>query len=117
MAGRTRSLWGLGLGLLLGACAGIGGGDPELYTRLSDGDVALAAQTLQDTLERAPDGASRQWRNADTGHAGTITPTRTWLSETGDYCRDYREELIVGADSGRFLHVACRDDGAHWVWL
>jgi len=108
----------LGTALLLAACAGLSGGDPDLYQRLTARDVALAAGLLQTTLERAPDGATRSWNNDDSGHRGSITPTRTYLSAAGHFCRDYREELSVGGQSGRFDHVACRDDdAASWTWL
>lgn len=108
----------LGVLLLVAACAGLTGGDPDLYQSLTDRDVALAAGALQTTLESAPDGATRSWRNDDTGHRGSITPTRTYLSAAGHFCRDYREEVILAEQSGRFYHAACRDDDtATWVWL
>jgi surface antigen len=107
----------LGVILLLAACAGLTRGDPELYGSLTDRDVALAAGLLQDTLEGAPDGAARSWANPESGHRGTITPTRTYLSAAGSFCRDYREELTLGSQSGRFYHSACRDDAAGWRWL
>ena len=104
--------------LLLAACAGLAGGDPDLYGSLTDRDIALAAGLLQTTLESVPDGATRSWRNVDSGHRGSITPTRTYLSAAGHFCRDYREELSLGEQSGRFYHVACRDDdSAKWAWL
>ena len=113
----ARSLACVGLMVALASCAGLGGGDPGLYERLGDRDVALAAERLQSTLEGAPDGATRSWRNDQSGNGGVITPTRTYLSEAGRHCREYREELIVGAQRGRFLHVACRGDDARWTWL
>lgn len=112
-----RMLPPVGLAVLLGACAGLTSGDPELYQSLSDRDVALAAGLLQETLERAPDGATRSWFNEDTGHRGAIMPTRTYLSAAGFFCRDYREELAIGEQHGRFYHSACRDDAAQWRWL
>ena len=105
------------LALLLGACAGLTRGDPELYRSLTERDVALAAGLLQETLEQAPDGATRSWLNPESGHRGTITPTRTYLSAAGSFCRDYREELTLADRSGRFHHVACRDANAGWTWL
>ncbi len=108
----------LGIALLLAACAGLTSGDPDLYQGLTDRDVALAAGLLQKTLESAPDGATRSWHDEASGHRGSITPTRTYLSAAGRFCRDYREELSVGEQSGRFYHVACRDaDTASWAWL
>ncbi len=113
-----RLLSPLGVALLLAACAGLTGGDPDLYQRLTDQAVAFAAGLLQATLEIAPDGATRSWRNHATGHRGSITPTRTYLSAAGHFCRDYREEVILAEQSGRFYHAACRDDDtAAWIWL
>jgi surface antigen len=113
----AKPLTGIGLMVALASCAGLGGGDPDLYERLGDRDVALAAEQLQNTLERSPDGATRGWRNDQTGNGGSITPTRTYLSEAGRHCREYREELIVGDQRGRFFHVACRGDDAQWTWI
>jgi surface antigen len=113
-----RILPPLGWTLLLAACAGVSGNDPDLYQRLSDRDVVLAAGQLQRTLESAPDGATRSWHNASSGDRGSITPTRTYLSAAGRFCREYREELSLGDQSGRFYHVACRDDRTgSWSWL
>jgi surface antigen len=103
--------------LQLTACAGLTAGDPALYQALGERDVAMASQLMQSTLESAPDGASRRWANQHTGHSGEITPLRTYVSERGSFCRDYREELAVAGSSGRFYHTACRDDAARWAWL
>jgi surface antigen len=109
------------LALLLGACAAQGpneaAADPSLYGRLSDQDVALAAALLQDALETAPDGAAHAWTNQATGNSGRMTPMRSYLSEGGYFCRDYQEELLVGGQTGRFEHAACRDQAGLWIWL
>jgi surface antigen len=112
-----RMLLPLALALTLGACAGLTGGDPALYQSLADSDVQLASRTMQNALERAPDGATRSWTNDQTGHRGSLTPTRTYVSDSGYFCREYREELLLGERSGRFHHAACRDENARWVWL
>jgi surface antigen len=112
-----RMLWPLTMVLMLGACAGLTGSDPALYQSLADGDVRLASKTMQSTLESAPDGSTRSWANDQTGHRGSLTPTRTYVSDSGYFCREYREELVVGEQSGNFYHAACRDENARWVWL
>ena len=100
--------------LLLGACVGPTRrirALPELdrpRRRSGRGPAAGDAQA-------APDGAMRSWLNP-TAAMGTITPTRTYLSAAGTFCRDYREELVLGDQTGRFHHSACRDDGAGWRW-
>jgi surface antigen len=103
--------------LALAACAGAAGSNTAMYDSLDERDVALAAAALQRTLESAPDGATRRWANETTGHHGSITPTRTYLGANGYFCRDYREELTIGDEVGRYHHSACRDDAEHWVWL
>jgi surface antigen len=106
------------LGLALGACAGLTGGDSTLYEQLNEQDVALAARVVQTTLEQVPDGVTRSWSNQTTGHSGQVTPVRTYVSIDGRFCREYREDVVVGAAHGRFYHTACRGDGeARWVWL
>jgi surface antigen len=112
-----RLLLALAIVLPLGACAGLTGSDPALYQSLADSDVHLASRTMQGTLESAPDGSTRSWVNEQTGHRGSLTPTRTYVSGSGSFCREYREELVVGEQSGCFYHAACRDENARWVWL
>jgi len=113
----SRTLVAAGLALQLGACTTMLGANTAIYDDLTDRDVTLATGTLQETLETAPDGATRRWRNEVSGHSGTITPTRTYLSASGHFCRDYREELAMGEQNGRFYHTACRNDAERWTWL
>jgi surface antigen len=112
-----RSLTVFAIALPVAACAQMTAGDPALYQGLADSDVGLAAQLVQTTLEQAPDGVTRRWTNGQTGNSGAITPLRTFATEDGTFCREYREELAVGGTTGRFYHTACRDDAARWVWL
>lgn len=108
---------GVALSSMLGACATFGGGDPALYDQLAESDVRMAARLMRSALETAPDGAPRRWSNEVTGNRGTITPVRTYLSAGGTYCREYREELVVDGETGRFRHTACRDGDAGWHWI
>ena len=103
--------------LQLVGCASLTAGDPALYQGLAESDVMLASGLVQTTLEDMPDGMTERWSNQQTGNGGAITPLRTYVSERGHFCRDYREELAVAGSTGRFYHTACRADGARWVWL
>jgi surface antigen len=103
--------------LALAACAGVTASDTALYDRLDARDVQLAASAMQQALETAPDGATRHWANDASGHRGAITPTQTYLGANGYFCRDYREEVRLGDEVGRFHHSACRDEAERWVWL
>ncbi len=114
----TARTIGLGaLALALASCAALRGGDPSAYDRLTGYDVRLAAGSFQETLEGARDGETRTWRNYMSGNEGAITPTRTYLSEGGYFCRDYQEELTVDGGASAFSHSACRNEDGRWVWL
>ncbi len=104
----------------LGGCGGalFGGGDPSLYEALGAADVALAATALQDGLEARPNGAPEPWRNPATGHAGSITPRATLVSDNGHFCRRYDEALVLADGRSTTLsNTACRDDAGRWVWV
>lgn len=100
----------------LGACALIPQ-EPPLYSKLVDDDVRLAAATVQHALENARDGEARRWSNRATGHAGTVMPVRTVVTEQGVFCRDYQEELRVADEVAVYRHRACRDERGRWVWI
>jgi hypothetical protein len=87
--------------LALAACAGVSGSNTALYDSLDERDVTLAA-ALVERRERAP---RLDYLDAHLSRAN------------GRFCRDYREEVAVGNDVGRFDHSACRDDAERWVWL
>ena len=98
------------MGLGLAACAGAPAGDTDPYASLTENDVALAAMLLQRTLDHAPDGTTRRWTNDESGHSGAITPVRSYIADTGQYCRDYREDLVINGESRNFHYSACRDE-------
>lgn len=106
----------LAVAILLAGCTTISR-DPQLYAALSEGDVRMAASTMQATLETAPDGVAHAWSNPATGHGGSVTALRTFIASDGRFCRAYRETLSVGDIEGSFLHTACRTADAGWEWL
>lgn len=100
-----------------GGCAMLGNDQSALYGAMNDQDVRLAVKTMQATLESTPDGVTRSWLNEVSGHTGAITPTRTYLSAGGYYCRDYVEQLVLNDQQAQFEHTACRVDDARWAWI
>ena len=108
------------LAVSLGGCSGslLGDGDPKLYEALGDADLVLATAALQDGLEALPNHASETWRNPASGHAGSITPRATSVSDTGSFCRRYDEQLtLADGRSTTLTNTACRDAGGQWVWV
>lgn len=98
-----------GLGTLLGAFVG-----SEIGQSLDRADRAAAARTAQTTLETGRIGQTSSWSNPDTGHAGTITPTRTYQQPDGNYCREYQQTVTVGGKTEQAYGTACRQPDGSW---
>jgi len=96
--------------MLLGACAATPESDADPYDALTELDISIAARLLQRTLDYAPDGTTRRWINDESGHSGAITPMRSYIASTGQYCRDYREDLSIEGQKQKFHYSACRDE-------
>ena len=78
----TGQLAAVGAGVLLGGLLG-----NEVGRSLDKADIAYAERNAQQTLEYQLTGATSSWINPDSGNSGSITPTATYQSETGRYCR------------------------------
>jgi surface antigen len=106
IGGSTRDIAaGVALGGLLGAVTG---------NVLDQRDRRLAAQTAQDAFERAPTGRSTTWTNPDTGNSGSYTPTRTFQTRTGQYCREFQNEVTIGGKREQAFGTACRQPDGSW---
>jgi surface antigen len=108
------------LAVALGGCTGslLGGGDPTLYEALGDADIVLATAALQDGLETRPNHVAETWRNPASGHAGSITPRATLVSDTGSFCRRYDEHLSLADGRSTTLdNTACRAGDGRWIWV
>src|ERR1041385_7020723 len=77
-------------GVLLGGYAG-----NQVGASLDRADVNYAKQAQQKAYA-APIGQQITWNNPDTGHAGTITPTRDGTDASGKQCREYQTTVTVG---------------------
>ncbi len=97
------------IGTLLGAMVG-----SEAGKSLERSDKLYAARTCQQALEGTRTGQSSQWSNPDTGHSGSVTPTRTYKSTSGRVCRDYQQTVIVGGREQSAFGTACREADGSW---
>jgi surface antigen len=91
-------------GALLGAFAG---------NALDQRDKRLAAEAQQRALENAPTGRPIAWTNPDTGHSGTVMPTRTYQS-AGGYCREFQNNVTIGGKDEKAYGTACRQPDGSW---
>ena len=89
----------------------------SLYSKMTREDVRLASITMQETLEGGEDRAPRGWSNRHSGNSGTITPLKTDLAESGLFCRDYRETIVIKDRAESHLNRACRDENGVWRWI
>ena len=65
-------------------------------------------------LERAENGRPVAWRNPDNGGDYQVTPTRTYQSDGGRYCREYTTTIVVGGRTERAYGTACRQPDGSW---
>ncbi len=107
--GGTGRLAAVAVGTLLGAFVG-----SEAGKSLDRADKLFANRTAQRSLERVPSGQSTTWRNPDNGHSGTFTPTRTFQTTSGGYCREYQQTVTVAGETQRAFGKACRQPDGSW---
>ena len=78
-------------GVLIGGLVGGAVGNA-----LDQKDKEMARQAAQQAFENARTGEASAWHNPDSGNSGNITPTRTYQEPSGQYCREYEQDIIVG---------------------
>jgi surface antigen len=96
-------------GVLLGGLLGGAVGEA-----LDQADREYAARSAQHTLESVPIGTTGEWRNPDTGHTGSTTPTRTYQAPSGQYCREFQQTITVGGTTEEAYGTACRQPDGRW---
>ena len=102
-----KELWtilGVGLGAVIGNNIG---------AQLDERDRILMGQTFNHTMEKAPINATGQWQNPDTGHGGSVTPTRTFETATGP-CREFTQTVSIGGHMEEAYGIACRQADGSW---
>lgn len=97
------------IGTLLGALVG-----SEAGKSLDRADKLYAASTSQSALESNRSGQVSQWSNPDTGNSGSVTPTRTYRSKSGQVCREFQQTIIVGGREENGFGTACREADGSW---
>jgi surface antigen len=100
---------GIAAGALLGGLAG-----GALGSSLDAQDRRIASQNSQNALETAPSGTATTWHNPDSGNSGTVTPTRTYQNNSGQYCREYQQTITVGGQQEQSYGTACRQPDGTW---
>lgn len=102
-------LLGAGIGGVLGALVG-----SQIGKSLDDKDKEKMDRAAQRSLENAKTGQASTWKNPDSGNRGTFTPTRTYKSTEGRYCREYTHTVTVGGKTEQAYGTACRQPDGQW---
>lgn len=96
-------------GALLGVLIG-----SEVGKSLDKADRLYAARTTQNALETSPSGQTSTWSNPDSGHSGTVTPQPAYQTSSGQYCREYQQQVTVGGKTETAYGTACRQPDGSW---
>ncbi|NNJ94719.1 MAG: glycine zipper 2TM domain-containing protein [Halobacteria archaeon] len=94
---------------VVGAIAGtfIGG---AVGRSMDDTDRLKAGQSLEYNRTHEPS----HWQNPNTGNNYTMTPTRTYQTGNGQYCREYTTDVVVGGRRETAYGTACRQPDGSW---
>jgi surface antigen len=82
--------------------------------KLDDRDKRMAAEAAQRAFETNRTGQSAQWSNPDSGNRGNVTPTRTYQLASGQYCRQYTQDIYIGQEKHQTTGTACRKADGTW---
>jgi surface antigen len=124
----TGGLAGAALGGLLGAQFGSGSGaaastavgvligallGSEIGRSMDEVDRMRANEAVVRAHD-APLGDQITWNNPDSGHYGSVTPTRDGTSNAGNYCREFHESVTIGGKTEDAYGIACRQPDGSW---
>lgn len=104
IGGGTGQLAAVAIGALLGGY--IGGSIGQDMDELDK-------YKTQQVLESSPTGSTVAWNNPDTDVDYSVTPTRTYESDSGP-CRDYTTEAVIEGRAEIVHGTACRIDDGSW---
>ncbi|MBI5440898.1 MAG: glycine zipper 2TM domain-containing protein, partial [Deltaproteobacteria bacterium] len=96
---------GVLVGTLLGAIVG-----NNIGRSVQETDELHAAHVL----EKNRTGQPSNWVNPDTGAEVMVVPKRTFQRPSGEYCREYQTEIVVGGQRQMAYGTACRQPDGQW---
>lgn len=99
----------IAIGTLAGALFG-----QEIGRSLDRADRIAMGQNAQYSLEHTRSNETTHWNNPDSGNSGSMTPIRTY-QQAGQYCREYRQEVMVAGKKQNAYGTACRQPDGSWI--
>lgn len=76
--------------------------------------VALTDRAVQDALETVMSGKAFSLADKDLSGVVSITPTRTYRSETKHWCREFVEKVVIDGEEVTRFGLACRENSGEW---
>lgn len=104
----SGQLVGVGLGTALGAMLG-----NSIGKSLDKADLAYASRAEQRAYS-APLNQPISWNNPESGHSGTVVPTRDGRTSDGRYCREYKHTIYVDGQAETAVGTACKNGDGTW---
>ena len=81
---------------------------------LSEHDRRGIMKVFQRALETKPSGTPTVWRSADGTQLSDVTPTRTFRTDRGVFCRNYLQRVTLDGRSRELQGRACRSADGVW---
>jgi surface antigen len=116
LGGLLGAQFGSGTGQVAGAAAGVLIGallGSEIGHSMDEVDRARANEAVV-RAHSAPLGEQVTWNNPESGHRGSVTPTRDGYSDSGSYCREFYETVNIGGRTEDAYGVACQQPDGSW---
>ena len=104
---------GQSLATVVGAAAG-GAAGGAIGARMDEADRMQMRTARSESLESGFTGESSGWSNPDTGNSGQVTPVRTYQNASGQYCREFQQEITIGGKTETGFGTACRQPNGSW---
>ena len=108
----SGQLAAVGVGVLLGGLLG-----NEIGKSLDKADQTYLSNNAQNTLESGPTGSSSSWVNPDSGNSGSLTPTNTYATSSGQPCREYHSTVTIDGQTEDVYGTACREPDGSWRFV
>ena len=69
---------------------------------------------VRHSLENNRTHESSSWTNPNSGNGYTVTPTSTYQTDSGHYCREYTTDVVIGGRREQAYGTACRQEDGAW---
>lgn len=97
-----------GVGTLAGLFLG-----SEIGKSLDRADMAYANRAAT-TAHTAPIGQQISWNNPESGNYGYVTPVNDGYTQSGQYCREYKQTIYVDGRQETGYGTACKQSDGTW---